>query len=123
MENIETQLREEGITWDLVQKAFIWHDLSKDFLRQLVETDQCFKTQLQHHLLCAFHGYASYPSYFYKNMWQYLKAGLAEQKELVFYASKLYMMYREQEEKEIYANRQVYKFVDGTGRVIDQFVV
>ena len=121
MENIETQLREEGITWDLVQKAFIWHDLSKDFLRQLVETDQCFKTQLQHHLLYAFHGYASYPSNFYKNMWQYLKLGLAEQKELAYYTERVGMLYMNQLQQEQQA-RVVHSFIDDTGKVLDQLV-
>ena len=121
MENIETQLREEGITWDLAQKAFIWHSLSRDFIRQLVETDQCFKTQLQHHLLAAFHGYASYPSHFYKNMWHYLKAGLAEQKELECYSERVGMMYMDQLQQE-QSSRHVYSLVDSTGRKLDQIV-
>ena len=121
MESIETQLREEGITWDLVQKAFIWHELSNDFIRQLVETEQCFKTQLQNYLLMAFHGYSSYPSYFYNNMWKYLKLGLAEEKELACYSERVGMLYMNQLQQEV-QSRHVYKLVNNNGKVLDQLV-
>ena len=120
----ESELRENGITWSLVQRAFIWNNLSKDFIRQLVETDQTYKTQLEHHLIMAFHGYQAFPSPFYQNMYAYLKMGLAEAKDLTCYADRIYLMYREQAEKEWSASRQVYKFVDGaTGRVLDTYVL
>ena len=117
----EIEMRQQGFEWQNVERCFLWNELSNDFIRELVEYDPVYKTQLQHHLLCAFHGYASYPSNFYMNMWQYLKAGLAEQKELKYYADRLYMMYREQAEKE-FNSRVVHKFVDGTGKVLDQVV-
>ena len=117
----EEEIRLEGFEWQNVERAFLWSELSKDFIRELVEYDPTYKTQLEHHLLMAFHGYASFASYFYKNMYTYLNMGLAEQKELVFYASKIYMMYREKEAKEIYANRQIFqaRLIDYNGTVLD----
>lgn len=117
----ETEMRQQGFEWQNVERCFLWNELSKDFIRQLVEYDTTYKTQLEHHLLMAFHGYASYSSYFYRNMYTYLKLGLAEQKELDCYADQLYMMYREQAEQE-YNARTVYKAVDGMGRVLDMWV-
>ena len=121
MDNIETQLREEGFTWDVVEKAFIYYPLSRDFLRQLVESDPVYKTQLEHHLLMAVHGYSSYPSMFFQNMAYYIQNGLAEQKQLSYYVEEIYMMYREQAERE-YNSRQVYSLVDGTGRILDRWI-
>ena len=119
----ETELREMGLQWQNVQKCFIWSELSPDFIRELVEYDPVYKTQLEHHLLCAFHGYASYPSNFYKNMLQYLKLGLAEEKELECYTERVGMLYMNQLNQEEQASRQVYKFVDGgTGKVLDTWV-
>ena len=115
----ESQIREEGITWDVVQKAFIWYNLSKDFLRQLVEADPVYKTQIDTHIIAALHGFASYPSTFYQNACYYIQNGLTEQKQLLNYVNQLYMMYRQQAEKE-YNSRTVYRYVDGaTGRVLD----
>ncbi len=89
----ESELREQGLQWDNVEQCFFWNELSKDFMRQLVEYDTCYKTQLENHLLGAFHGFAEYPSDFYQNMYNYIKYGLAEQKELAYYADKVYDMY------------------------------
>lgn len=120
----ESEIREQGFKWQNVERAFLWQLLGRDLIREMVQYDSCYKTQLEHHLLMAFHGYASYPSSFYQNMYIYLKAGLAEAKDLACYAEQLYMLYREQAEKEWNASRQVYKFVDGaTGRVLDSFVM
>ena len=119
----ESELREKGFSWSVVQRAFIWYNLSKDFMRQLVETDQCFKTQLEHHLIMAFHGYQAFPSMFYQNMYSYLKMGLAEAKDLACYADRIYLLYREQAEKEYNASRNVYRMVDGTGKVLEQWVM
>ena len=119
----EEELREDGFQWDNVLRAFLWSDLSKDFIRQLVQYDQTYKTQLEHHLLAAFHGYSQFPSLFYKNMYSYIKLGLAEQKQLSHYVEQIYMMYTEQKNKEWNASRQVFQFTDGTGRVLDTYVV
>lgn len=118
----ESEIREFGLDWDNVEKAFLWKNLSKDFIRELVEYDPTYKTQLQHHLLCAFHRYASYPSYFYQNMGYYIQNGLAEQKQLINCVDQLYQMYREQSEKE-YNSRQIYRLVDGTGRIVDAWTI
>ena len=118
----QTEIRQQGFDWDNVERSFLWQNLSKDFIRELVEYDPCYKTQLQHHLLAAFHGYASYPSLFYQNMYIYLKMGLAEAKELIYYVDRVYMMYREQMQMQQSASRCTYKFVDGTGRVLDTWV-
>ena len=115
----QTEIREEGFDWQNVERAFIWENLSKDMMRELVQYDPTYKTQLQHHLLCAFHGYQSFPSVFYQNMYSYLKMGLAEAKDLVYYADQLYLLYRQRAEQE-YNSRTVHRFVDGTGRVLDQ---
>ena len=119
----ESELREKGFSWSVVQRAFIWYSLSTDFMRQLVEYDQTYKTQLEHHLIMAFHGYQAFPSMFYQNMYKYLKAGLAEAKDLACYTDRIYLMYRQQKQNEWNASRSVYRFVDGTGRVLDQCVM
>ena len=115
-------MRQQGLQWDNVERCFLWNELSRDFIRELVEADPTFKTQLEHHLLMCFHGYASYPSYFFMNMYTYIKLGLAEQKELVHYKDQIYMLWREQAEQE-YNSRHVYSLVDCTGRKIDQWVM
>ena len=115
----ESELREGGLQWDNVQKCFLWNELSKDFIRELVEHDTTYKTQLEHNLLCAFHGYASYPSYFYKNMWQYIKLGLAEQKELQYYTERVGMLYMDQKQQEE-RSRHVYSLIDNRGCVLKQ---
>lgn len=119
----EEELREQGFQWDNVLRAFLWSDLSKDFIRELVEYDPIYKTQLEHHLLAAIHGYSAFPCFFYQNMYHYIKLGLAEQKQLKYYVDKCYMMYYQQRQREWNASRQVYKFTDGTGRVLDQWVI
>lgn len=117
----EEEIREAGFEWQNVERSFIWSNLEPDFIRELVEFDQTYKTQLQHHLLMAFHGYASYSSYFYLNMYNYIKLGLAEQKELECYVERVGMMYMDQLQQEQQA-RIVYSFKDGTGRILDQWV-
>ena len=119
----QTEMREEGFEWDNVEKCFLWYQLSHDFIRELVEYDTCYKTQLEHHLLMAFHGYATYPSQFFKNMYIYLRCGLAEQRELEYYTDQVYQMYSQKFNEELQSSRTVYKFVDGTGRVLDSWVM
>ena len=119
----EEELREDGFQWDNVLRAFLWSELSPDFIRELVEYDQVYKTQLEQHLLAGVHGYAQLPSHFYQNMCQYIKAGIAEQKQLKYYADHIYMMYRQLRENQINASLTTYRFVDGaTGKVLDQVV-
>ena len=115
----EEEIRMMGLCWNTIERAFIWYDLSRDFIRELVEYDKTYKTQLQHHILMAFHGYASYPSHFFSNMYCYLDLKLAEQKELYYYKDQVYRMYLEQQQKE-WSSREVYRMVDSTGTVLDQ---
>lgn len=122
MKMTQTEIRMMGLCWNTIERAFLWYNLSRDFIRELVEYDQTYKTQLEHHLLMAFHGYATFASTFYYNMYSYLKLGLAEQKELVYYADRLYGMYLEQQQNE-WNSREVYRMVDSTGVVRDQIII
>jgi hypothetical protein len=70
-----------------------------------------------------FHGFSVHPSMFYNNMYHYIKNGLAYTKELKFYLDRIYMLYREQAEKEWSASTTIHRIVDGTGRVLDSFVM
>lgn len=117
----QTEIRQEGFQWENVQKAFIWNQLGVDLMRELVQYDTCYKTQLEHHLLMAFHGYASYPSVFYNNMYKYLKAGLAEEKELECYSERVGMLYMNQLQQE-QQTRIVHSLVDCNGTVLDQII-
>ena len=120
----ESELREDGFQWSNVMRAFLWSELSVDFERQLVEYDPVYKTQLEHHLLAAFHRYSKFSSFFYYNMYRYIKAGLAEQKQLKYYLDHIYMMYRQQRENQINASLTTYNFVDGaTGRILQRVVL
>ena len=120
----EEEIREQGLDdWDNVRSAFCWNNLSKDFIRQIVEFDPTYKTQLEHELLLDVHGYSVHASFFYQNMAYYIQNGLAEQKQLVYYVDQIYQMYREQAQREFNASREVYRMVDGTGRVLDQWVM
>ena len=44
----EEEIRLDGFEWDNVYGAFCWSDLSKDFIRELAESDPVYKTQLEH---------------------------------------------------------------------------
>lgn len=118
----EEQIRQDGFEWNCVEAAFCWYDLSKDFMRELIQYDPTYKTQLEHALIMDMNRYSIHASVFYRNMYQYIKNGLAETKELENFADKVYFMYREQAEKE-YSSRQIYRIVDGTGRVLDSWVI
>ena len=118
----QSEIRENGFQWSNVMRAFLWSELSPDMIRQLVEYDPVYKTQLQYHLLAAVHQYSKFPSFFYYNMLKYIKAGLAEQKQLKYYTDHIYMMYRQQRENQINASLTTYKFVDGTGRILDTYI-
>ena len=116
--------REIGLDdWDNIRAGFCWQNLSKDFIRQIVEFDPVYKTQLEHELLLDIHGYSVHASFFYQNMYNYVKSGMAEQKQLKYYANEIYMMYRQQAERQFNISKQVYRMVDGTGRVLDQWVM
>lgn len=117
----EAEIREEGFEWQNVERSFIWSNLEPDFIRELVEFDQTYKTQLQHHLLMAFHGYASFPSMFFQNMYIYLQLNLAEQKELKCYSEKVGQMYMNQLQQEN-ESRQTYSLLDHNGMVQDQII-
>lgn len=117
----ESEIRQQGLEWQNVQRAFLWSELSKDFMRELVEYDQKYKTWLEHALLMDFHGYSIHASAFYKNMYNYLKLGLAEQKELKCYSERVGQMYMDQMNKEL-ESKHVYSLVDNSGRILDSVV-
>lgn len=119
----EAEMRQQGFEWNNVQRCFIWNQLSLNFIRELVEYDPFYKTQLEHHLLMAFHGYATYPSFFYKNMYIYIQNKLNELKQLIYYLDKVKELYWDKHEEEMAATRHVYKLVDGSGIVRDQWVI
>lgn len=66
----------------------------------------------------AFHGYASFPSMFFQNMYIYLQLNLAEQKELKCYSERVGMLYMNQLQQEN-ESRQVYSLVGNDGKVLD----
>lgn len=115
----EEEIREAGFEWQNVERSFIWSNLEPDFIRELVEFDQIYKTTLEHHLIAALQGFATYPSTFYQNMYIYLKLNLAEQKQLKNYSDRVGEMYMNQLQQE-QESRQIYSLVDGTGRILDQ---
>lgn len=119
----ESEIREQGLEWQNVHGAFCWHNLSKDFIRQLVATNKIFRKNLEVELLADIHGWSVHASYFYQNMGYYIQNGLALDKSLVHYIDKIYQMYRYQAEAEYNARRtNVVRFVDGCGRVLDEVV-
>lgn len=117
----EAEIREDGFEWQNVERSFIWSNLEPDFIRELVEFDQIYKTTLEHHLIAALQGFATYPSTFYQNMYIYLQLNLAEQKELKCYSERVGMLYMDQLNKEL-ESRHIYSLIDGTGRIQDQIV-
>lgn len=117
----EDEIREAGFDWDNVHSAFCFKNLSKDFIRQIVESYPQYKKQLEHELLMDIHGYSIHASYFYQNMGYYIMNKLAEQRQLVHYVDKIYQMYRQQAEQQ-YNSRQVYSLVDNSGRILDSVV-
>ena len=117
---IQSELRQNGFEWQNVEKAFLWTELSKDFMRELVEYDQKYKTWLEHALLMDFHEYSVHASAFYQNMFNYIKYGLAEQKELAYYADKVYQMYIERKRiEESCRQRFQAHLIDCNGTVLD----
>ena len=118
----ETELREMGLQWQNVERSFIWSNLEPDFIRELAEYDQVYKTTLEHHLIAALQGFASYPSTFYQNMYIYLQLNLAEQKELKCYSERVGMLYMDQWNKE-QQSRHRYSLIDNNGRVTDQIIL
>lgn len=117
----EDEIREAGFDWDNVHSAFCFKNLSKDFIRQIVESYPQYKKQLEHELLMDIHGYSIHASYFYQNMGYYIMNKLAEQRQLVHYVDKIYQMYRQQAEQQ-YNSKQVYQLVDNSGRILDSVV-
>lgn len=117
----ESQIRQQGLEWDNVERSFIWSNLEPDFIRELVEFDQIYKTTLEHHLIAALQGFATYPSTFYQNMYIYLKLNLAEQKELKCYSERVGMLYMNQLQQEN-ESRQTYSLLDHNGMVQDQII-
>lgn len=118
----ESEIRQQGLEWDNVERSFIWQNLNGDLIRELAQCDLTYKTILEHHLIAALQGFASYPSKFFQNMYIYLKLDLAEQKELKNYVEKVGMMYMQQLNSEL-ESRHVYSLVDGSGTVKDQILI
>ena len=117
----DEEIRLEGMDVQNIEKTFIWQNLSKDLMIELIETDPLIKTKIDHHIIAALQGFASYPSTFYQNACYYIQNKLTEQKDLINYVNQLYMLYREQSERE-YNSRTVYSLVDGSGRVLDSII-
>lgn len=118
----EAEIREAGFDWEVVHTAFCWKNLSKDFIREIVESYPQYKTQLEQELLMDIHGYSIHASYFYQNMGYYIMNKLAEQRQLSNYVDKIYQLYRQQAEQE-YNSREVVRFTDYSGRVLDEVVI
>lgn len=112
----EQQIRLQGFEWENIQRAMIWDNVGRDLIREMVETDKLYKTLLDRHIISALQGFASYPSMFYSNAFCYIKNGLAEHKQLLYYADRIYQMYKEQSEKE-FNSRQAVTLVDHNGMV------
>ena len=118
----ESLIREEGLDLQNIERAFLWQELGRDFIRQIIYIDPLIRTKIDHHIIAALQGFASYPSMFYSNAFCYLRNSLSEQKDLEYYSNRIYQLYREQAEKE-YNSRQIYRIVDRTGKVLDAWVI
>ena len=117
----EKQIRQQGLDLQNIERAFIWQNLTADFQRELITAEPIIRTKIDHHIIAALQGFASYPSMFYQNAFIYLKLNLAEQKELKNYTDRVGMMYMDQLNKEL-ESRHTYSLIDGTGRIQDQIV-
>lgn len=118
----EAEIREDGFSFQNVQRAFIWQNLNGDLIRELAQCDPKYKTLLDRHIIAALQGFASYPSKFFQNMYIYLQLNLAEQKELKNYIERVGMMYMQQLNSEL-ESRHVYSLVDSNGRIQDQILI
>ena len=118
----ESEIRQQGLEWDNVERAFIWQNLTGDFQRELITAEPIIRKKIDHHIIAALQGFASYPSMFYQNAFIYLQLNLAEQKELKNYIERVGMMYLEQLNSEL-ESRHVYSLVDGSGTVKDQILI
>ena len=118
----ETAMRQNLLKDEDIISYFRFNDLSKDFERELVSTRKKIKRELEHELLMDIHQYSVHASVFYKNMFVYIQNKLAEEKQLEYYLDKVRQMYYDQHEQEMNA-RIKYSFVDGTGRILDSFVM
>lgn len=119
----EEEIRLDGFEWDNVYAAFCWSDLSLDFIRELAESDPVFKTQLEHQLLLDLQGWSEHAAIYYQNMYNYIKIGVAELKQLELHMSRLWYKWRQKSDQEFNARRNVYRITDGTGRVLDQWIM
>lgn len=117
----ESLIREEGLDLQNIENAFLWQELGRDFIRQIITIDPLIRTKIDHHIIAALQGFASYPSMFYSNAFCYLRNSLSEQKDLEYYSNRIYQLYIEQAEKE-YNSRQTYTFIDNTGRILDTYI-
>ena len=118
----EDEIREAGFDWDNVHTAFCWKNLEPDFMREIVESHPIYKTQLEQELIYDIHGYSVHASYFYQNMYIYLKLNLAEQRELKYYSEQVGQMYMNQFQQE-QASKQVYSLVGNDGKVLDSWTI
>lgn len=117
----ENQIRQQGLDLQNIERAFIWQNLTADFQRELITAEPIIRTKIDHHIIAALQGFASYPSMFYQNAFIYLQLNLAEQKELKYYSEKVGQMYLNQLQQEN-ESRHTYSLVDGTGRILDSVV-
>ena len=117
----EAEIREAGFDWQTIHTAFCWKNLEPDFIREIIESNPQYKTQLEHELLMDMHDYSIHASAFYQNMYIYLQLNLAEQKELKYYSEKVGQMYMNQLQQE-QASKHTYSLVDNSGRILDSVV-
>lgn len=118
----ESEIRQQGLDLQNIERAFIWQNLTGDFQRELITAEPIMRTKIDHHIIAALQGFASYPSMFYQNAFIYLQLNLAEQKELKNYIERVGMMYMQQLNSEL-ESRHVYSLIDGTGKIQDKIVI
>ena len=118
----EKQIRQQGLDLQNIERAFIWQNLTGDFQRELITAEPIIRTKIDHHIIAALQGFASYPSTFYQNAFIYLHLNLAEQRELKNYSERVGMMYMNQFQQE-QASKQVYSLVDYNGKILDEVVI
>ena len=118
----ESEIRQQGLDLQNIERAFIWQNLTGDFQRELITAEPIMRTKIDHHIIAALQGFASYPSMFYQNAFIYLQLNLAEQKELKNYIERVGMMYMSQFQQE-QESRHIYSLVDSNGIVKDQMLI
>lgn len=103
----ENELREVGFEQDIVITAFRWKVMSVDFIREIVENFQAYKSILERELIYDLYDYSVHASAFYLNMYNYIKAGCAINKDLCYYIQRVGELYMQQLNKEKKAAEEI----------------